>query len=217
MLIAPTPEYAMAAEPLIICEYCDTVHRQAPLAAGDSARCVVCHGPLYRRSRFDVDAMLALTVASAIVFIVANAWPIVTMQSQGITTQATLWGMILAAWDSGIAAVAAIAALTVFVFPLLQIALYLYVLPGLRSGRLPAEFRPAMRVLRQLRPWSMVEVFLIGVMVSVVKMGHLAEVLPQPGLWAFAVLTVLLTALGSFDLRELWAAAEARISEARAQ
>jgi len=200
----------MPASPLIICEYCDTVHRHTELDAGASARCINCDGPLYRRSRFDLDAMLALTAASAFVFIIANAYPIVVMQSQGITTETTLWGMVIAAWDSGIAAVAAIAALTVFLFPMLQISLYGYVLPGLRAGKLPREFNAAMRLLHLIRPWSMVEVFLIGVMVSVVKMGKLADVLPQPGLWGFAVLTLLLTALGSFDLRELWLEAEAR-------
>ena len=197
-----------AAAHLITCEYCDTVHRRPALEPGGSARCVVCHGPLVRKSRFDVEAMLALTVASAIVFVIANVYPIVTMQAQGITTQTTLWHMVISAWDSGIALVAAIAALTVLLFPLLQIGLYFYVLPGLRSGRLPHEFNAAMRLLRQLRPWSMVEVFLIGTLVSVVKMHSLAEVSPQAGLWGFGLLTMLLTALGSFDLRELWLEAE---------
>jgi paraquat-inducible protein A len=50
----------------------------------------------------------------------------------------------------------------------------------------------------------MVEVFLIGVMVSVVKLSALASVTPDAGLWAFAVLTCLLTALHSFDLHALW-------------
>ncbi|GAC1629135.1 MAG: hypothetical protein NVS9B10_19930 [Nevskia sp.] len=199
-----------SAAHLIICEYCDTVHRRPELEPGGSARCLACGGPLVRKSRFDVDAMLALTAASAIVFVIANVYPIVIMESQGITTQTTLWSMVISAWDSGIALVAAIAALTVMVFPLLQISLYLYVLPGLRGGRLPAEFNGAMRLLRQLRPWSMVEVFLIGTLVSVVKMQSLAEVSPQPGLWGFGLLTVLLTALGSFDLRELWLEAAER-------
>ena len=194
----------MTAAPLIVCEYCDTVHRRAGLTPGDLAICRVCGGPLCRRSRLNLDEMLALTVASAIVFFVANVYPIVVMESQGVTTEAALWQMILTAWDSGIAAVAAIAALTVFTFPLLQIALYLYVLPGLHAGRAPKEFSGALRLLQQLRPWAMVEVFLVGVLVSVVKMRSLADVTPEPGLWAFAVLTILLTALGSFDLRELW-------------
>lgn len=194
----------MTAEPLIICEYCDAVHRRPALPPGGSARCQTCGGPLYRRSRFDLEAMLALTLASAVVFVVANAYPLVTMSSQGIETHASLLGLVMAAWDSGIAAVAAITALTVMIFPLLQISLYCYVLPGLRSGRLPREFHAAMRLLRRIRPWSMVEVFLIGTLVSVIKMSGLADVSPQPGLWGFGILTVLLTALGSFDLRELW-------------
>lgn len=206
----------MSEPALIICEYCDSVHRHAELPRGGTARCTVCKGPLYRRSRFDLESMQALTVAAGLVFVIANAWPLVTMESQGIVRETTLLGMVAAAWDSGIAAVAAIAALTVFLFPLLQIALYAYVLPGLRGQRRPREFEAAMRLLRAIRPWSMVEVFLIGVLVSVVKMSSLAEVTPEPGLWGFGVLTLLLTALGGFDLRELWTEAEARVPAGRA-
>jgi len=65
-----------------------------------------------------------------------------------------------------------------------------------------------MHLLRQLRPWSMVEVFLIGVLVTIIKIGSLADVVLQPGIWSFGVLTALLTALAGFDTRELWQAAD---------
>jgi paraquat-inducible protein A len=91
-----------------------------------------------------------------------------------------------------------------FFFPLIQILLFAYVLIPLRAGRKPQAFIGAMHALRQLRPWSMVEVFMLGAVVSVVKLTAVADVAPQVGLWGFAVLTLLLTLLGSFDLHELW-------------
>lgn len=190
---------------LAICEHCDTVHQRLPLAPGEAADCQVCGATLYRRSKLDLDAMLALTVAALIVFVVANAAPIVTMESGGVTTRGWLLSIVEMTWASGVGTVAAIAAGTVFLFPLAQITLYFYVLLACHRQQPAPQFARAMHWLRALRPWSMVEVFLIGILVSIIKMSHLASVTPEPGLWAFGGLTILLTALGTFELRELWA------------
>jgi len=198
----------MPAETLIICEHCDAVHRRVEVAAGATATCATCGATLYRRPWFGLDAMLALTCAGLVVFVLANLYPLVTMSVQGVHAETALWQMIASAWDSGIAVVAGIAGLTVFVFPLLQLMLYAYLLFPLATGRVPRGLVPAMHLLRQLRPWSMVEVFLIGALVTLVKIGSLAEVTPRAGLWSFAALTCLLTALASFDSRELWRAAD---------
>jgi paraquat-inducible protein A len=192
---------------IIICEHCDTVHRRQPLRAREAARCVRCGAELYRDRRFDVEAMLALTLTSLIVFVIANAYPIVAIELHGERSQATLVRAVLAAYDAGIGPVAIAAALMVFLFPLMQIALFLYVLLPLRRGRVPRRFAEAMHLLQQVGPWSMVEVFMLGILVAVVKLTALVSVTPQPGLWGFAVLTCVLTALNSFDLRELWARA----------
>ncbi|MCX7069443.1 MAG: paraquat-inducible protein A [Gammaproteobacteria bacterium] len=189
---------------LAICEHCDSVHQRGPLAPGEAADCRVCGATLYRRSRLDIDAMLALTVAALIVFVLANAAPIVTMQSAGVTTRGWLMTMVASAWSHGVGPVAAIAAGTVFLFPLAQLALYLFVLHAARLPARPKGFGAAMHGLRWLRPWSMVEVFLIGILVSIIKMSSLARVTAEAGLWGFGVLTILLTALSTFELRALW-------------
>ena len=189
---------------LAICEHCDSVHQRGRLAPGEAADCRVCGATLYRRSRLDPDAMLALTIAALIVFVLANAAPIVTMQSGGVTTRGWLGTIVAASWNADIGIVAAIAALTVFLFPLAQLALYLFVLLASKRLLRPPGFVAAMHGLRHLRPWSMVEVFLIGILVSIIKMSSLARVTPEAGLWGFGVLTILLTALSTFELRELW-------------
>lgn len=199
----PSPTTKVRPE-LAICEHCDSVHQRLPLARGEAADCQVCGATLYRRPMLDLDAMLALTIAALIVLVLANAAPIVTMESGGVTTRGWLLTMVASTWSSGVGAVAAIVAGTVLLFPLAQIGLYFYVLLACRRRQPAPQFAQAMHWLRRLRPWSMVEVFLIGTLVSIIKMSHLASVQPEPGLWAFGVLTILLTALGTFELRELW-------------
>jgi paraquat-inducible protein A len=198
----------MASATPVICEYCDTVHRRAPLRPRAVARCVRCGAELYRDRLFDLDTMLALTLASLIVFVIANAYPIMTIEAQGVANETTLLQAILATYDSGVGPIAVVAAVTIFLFPLLQLCLYVYVLMPLRRGRVPRGFVGAMHALRQMQPWSMLEVFLIGMLVSIVKLTAVASVTTEAGFWGFAVLTVLLTSLTLFETRELWERAE---------
>lgn len=192
----------------VICEFCDAVYQRTPLAANQRARCTCCGAELYRDKHHDPDVMLALTLASLVVFLIANAYPIVTLEANGVRNQTTLIHAVFTAYDSGMGPLAIITAVCVFFFPLLQISLFTWLLLPLRAGRVPPGFIGAMHALRQMAPWSMVEVFLIGALVAVVKLSIMATVIPQTGLWAFAVLTCLITALHSFDLHQLWHRAE---------
>jgi paraquat-inducible protein A len=194
----------MTAPAAIICEHCDTVHRREPVDGKAVAECVRCGGTLYRGGGANLDAMLALSVAGLFVLIISNAYPIVTLDARGQRTDATLWKAVVLAQEGGVGGVALVAATTVFLFPLLQLGLYVWLLVPLRHGLAAPGFVGAMHALRLIRPWSMVEVFFISVLVSVVKLSGMAAVSVGPGLWGFAALTLLLTALGSFDLRELW-------------
>ena len=70
-------------------------------------------------------------------------------------------------------------------------------------GRLPGEFASILRVLQSVRPWSMTQVFMLGVLVSLVKLAHLAHVVPGVALWSFGGLILLLTASVSlFNMHE---------------
>jgi paraquat-inducible protein A len=200
----------MSETPIVICEHCDAVYRRRPLPLGQLARCSRCHAPLYRNRPIDLDVMLALAFAALIVLIVANVFPIVNLQVSNDDREATLWGAILATYDSGVGFVALLAALTVFFYPLIQLLLYLHVLLPLRVGMRGAAFNTSMHLLRAMQPWSMVEVFVLGVLVAVVKLTSMAEVTPMIGMWGFAVLTVLMTWLNSYDLHQLWDIAEER-------
>jgi paraquat-inducible protein A len=197
------------SSPLVICECCDTVHRRAPLAGRGMARCARCAKPLYRGGHTDLDGMLALTIAAALVFVIANCYPLMRLEVGGKASAATLWGIIVDTYESNVSPLALVAALTVFFFPLLQIGLYAWVLLAMRRGGVPVLFIGIMRALRQMQPWTMVEVFMLGLLVAVVKLGNMATATPELGMWGFALLTLLLTLLNGQDLEHLWQRAEA--------
>lgn len=205
--VAATPTKRMcrlATTPLTICECCDAVYERRPLASGEIAHCRRCGAELYRNRRLDLDAMLAIAFGGLITFVIANVYPVLIMELGGTRAQVTLWDAILATYDAGVGLVAVLAALSLFMLPLTQILMFLYVLLPLRAGSVPAGFVPVMHAIRHTRPWSMVEVFLVGVLVSAVKLAAESELAPGVGLWGLAALTVLLTLLTTFDLQELW-------------
>lgn len=194
--------------PLVICEDCDAVFERRPLAPGEVALCLRCGHELYRGRRLNLDVMLAVTLASLILFVLVNVLPIVFVKLGKAVASPTVWDAILGSYDAGVGLVAIVVAVCMLGLPLVQLLLYLYIVPPLRAGRVPRHFALAMRALRHARPWSMVEVFLVGVLVTSVKLAKDFELTVGVGLYCMAALTALLTVLLTFSMHELWERAE---------
>ncbi|MEO6920559.1 MAG: paraquat-inducible protein A [Collimonas sp.] len=189
---------------LIACEGCDALYRKPTLRRGEIAHCPRCGTELERDEGRQRDRILPLTVASLIMFLIANSFPIVEIELQGLRSQTTLFGAVLSLTTEGMSLVAMLVLATTILFPLLQLLFLLYLLLSLRKQQRPPGFRWLVRAMQNLRPWGMVEVFLLGVLVAVVKLSNMATVIPGVALWAFGVLTVLLTAVVSFNPRHFW-------------
>lgn len=189
---------------LIVCEHCDSVYRRRVLAPGEAARCERCAAVLYRAHRLDVDRWLALTLTAAVAFIIANVCPVIRINLQGLHNEATLWESAAALAHGPIAIIAVPTALSIILVPFLQISLLAWVLIHARRGRRAPGFAQTMRLLAALRPWSMVEVCLLGMLVAIIKLSHLLQVIPGAGIWATAALMVLITLIANRDIHRLW-------------
>lgn len=189
---------------LVVCEECGLAHRWQPLAGASLARCSRCDAVLARAHRLSIDAVLALSVAAAAVYLVAINTPLLTLSLRGASESATLPEAVLLAWQHGQPLVAAIAALTALLAPAAFIGLRLYVLFPLSIGNKAPGFAWCVRVLRQAGRWNMVEVFTIGVLLSLVRLAGLAEASPGPALFALGGLTVLFASIESAGLKHLW-------------
>lgn len=101
---------------------------------------------------------------------------------------------------------AALVFATTQLFPLLDLLTTLALLGAISTHMSPRPvwFAPLLRFVSGLRPWGMIEVFMLGVIVALVKLSHIAHVLPGIALWAFGVLTLLLAVILSTDPRTLW-------------
>jgi paraquat-inducible protein A len=191
--------------PLIGCHECDAVLEEPNVPNGGSAVCARCGCTLFRRQRQTVEITFALAISGAILFVVANLYPFLAFELQGQVTQTTLRSGVSALWGQGQYAVAGLVFLTTILAPAGQILLLLFVLA-------PIHFRwpsygaiPAFRWLERIREWSMMEVFLIGILVALVKLADMADIVPGLALWAFALLIPILAAAVSFlDAEVVW-------------
>jgi len=190
---------------LAACHDCDLLFHLGTVAEGATARCGRCNGVLRRRRRNGIERTLALSLAAAVLFAVANAFPFLSFDMKGQKTETTLLTGVFDLFEQGVPEIAALVLVTAVLAPMLQIALLLYVLLPVHAGRVPWQMARAFRLLRRVQPWSMMEVFLVGILVAVTKLMGMAEVVPGLSLWAFALLIVVLAgAMSSLDPHEVW-------------
>jgi paraquat-inducible protein A len=198
------PAQKASTPALLICEYCDTVHRRRPLVYGEVARCMRCQAVLERHQRIGVNAMFALVITVMVVFVQANVWPIITLAFNGEQIHTTLWGIIIMMWKEHSQVVAILAAATLFFFPLCKMLTMGWLLVYGRVGRRAPGFGRLMVLMHYINPWTMSEVFVLGVLVSIVKAHLYFDVKPDIGVFAYAALAVLITIFSSIDVRQLW-------------
>ena len=209
---AAASDAATPRHPWVACPDCDLLHRLGSMREGSTARCRRCRGVLRTRRRNGLERTLALAIAAAVLFVVSNVFPFLTFELKGRITRTTLLSGVVDLYRGGYQELSALVLVTSVLAPLVQIALLIYVLLPMRWNRIPVGVAPACRALRHVQPWSMMEVFLIGMLVSVVKLkGMHAAIVPGMAVWSFALLIVVLTgAVASLDLQEVWERVEAR-------
>src|SRR5215217_91800 len=175
-MAATTPATITAGE-VIACHECGTVHRLPAMPNDTIARCVACNAKIYIRFEGTVERTLALYMAALALFLVANAFPLLSMAIAGQTNASTILDSAKALYDDGMWPLALAVGLAGWVIPLLKILGMLAVLvplgrtvPALGDdGGLPA-----------------------GVIVAYVKMQDLATVHVGVALYAFVGAIVLL-------------------------
>jgi len=180
------------------------VHRHSHLERGEVAHCHVCGTVLWRSSELSIDGWLALTLSAFIVFIVANAFPVLSVGVENFRSDVTLWqattSLVKGAW----APLGAPVTLVAIVIPCVQLLALLWILGFAQLRHRAPSFRFMMRLLTWLRPWSMTEVALLGVIVAAIKLSGMASVAIGPGAWAMFALVILMALTTKRDVRWLW-------------
>jgi len=192
-------------QPFIACHECDLLQKVRPLPVGSVANCPRCGAVIRRHKKNSVERALAFTIAGIVLFFIANAFPFLSFKLKGQLRETTLITGIVELYRDGMVAVAAVVMLTTVLMPLLYLLGMLYVLFPLRADRLPPHLALVFRMVRGSQPWSMMEVFMLGILVSLVKLAKMAEVVPGLALFSFfALIAVLAAVTSSLDPHRIW-------------
>lgn len=196
----------MSTQPtLLACPQCDLLQRQSALVPGARAFCARCQAPLGKAPSDSHDRTLALAIAGLVMLLIAHLNPVFGIEVQGHEQSASLWQAAITLFEDDAWLLGILVLLTTLVFPALELIILCYLLVFLRQSRVPAGLPRASRWMQAVRPWVMVEVFMLGVLVAVVKLAGVANVLPGVGLWSFAAVMLLLaSAAASFDPHGIW-------------
>jgi paraquat-inducible protein A len=195
---------------LLACPECDLLLRRPAAFATGEVACPRCGATLYRRFPWALDATLALMIAAAVLFAVANLYPIMSLELQGRENAGTLLGMAKALHEEGMTSVALLVAATVVVMPGLKILAMLYLLVPLRLGQAPDGLTMVSRTLFAVRPWAMAEVFTLAALVSIGRLSDIAELELGTGFLAMGAVMFLFAVTDTiFDEHTLWECAAA--------
>ncbi len=182
-------------EDLIACPTCDALNRLTDLPDGARARCVRCHATLSAPRQGAMTRIVMLALTSVILMMAAIFFPFLELTAAGITQRSSIMDVVLV-FSSGPFLVLALAVgALIIVLPLTRFLAIIYVLAPMAFGNRPArDAIPVFRMAEALKPWSMAEIFIVGVAVALIKVAGLATLSIGPAFWAFVAL-VLVTAL----------------------
>ncbi len=182
------------------------MQRIPPLPPGGKAGCVRCgHFLAKQPSEESHDRALALTVAAAICFIVANTVPLMLLRVAGRFASTTIVGGAYEMWLQGQRITSVLVLFCAVLAPAAYLLLMLTILLAARRSRVPAWAGELLRWLSHLQVWSMLEVVMLGILVALTKIAQLATVDPGIGMYAFGAVILLIPAvMVNFDAREIW-------------
>jgi len=194
----------------IACQSCDLLSNVAGLRVGENAFCPRC-GHFLTRKREDAYAhVLAYAIAGIVLLIMANSYSFLSFSSTGMESVITLRETPGAVWNYGMPIVAILVAAFIIVIPAFILVLLVLLSIPLLEDRYRPWLVPVAKGVFLTHNWAMVEVFIIGVIVSLVKIAAMATVELGVSFWAYAGFTICFTlAMTNLDRHQCWERIEA--------
>jgi paraquat-inducible protein A len=183
---------------------CHTCGRVSPVALG---RCPRCNSKLHLRKPASIEGTIALMAAAIALYIPSHLLPVMSSVEIGEVTHSTIIAGMLTFWKSGAYPIALVIFTASILIPLLKIAALSW-LCAAATGRVhpsPTALGRLYWLTELLGRWSMIDIFVVGILVSVLQLGNYMSIKPGPGALAFAGVVVLtMLAAMRFEPRLLW-------------
>lgn len=205
---APTPRAVTAKQQgLARCDHCGQLCRMAAVSLHKPMQCPRCGATLHFRRLRSLQRCWALCLAATLLLIPANVLPIMTVINFGQGDPDTIISGVVKLWQSGLWGIASVVFIASVIVPFVKIAILiaLMLVVHWRLALSPSQCMILYRFVHLIGRWSMLDLFMISILATVVHMGNIALVEAGPGATAFAAVVVLtMLAANQLDPRLLW-------------
>ncbi len=190
---------------LTACSGCDLLLKQLEIEPGLALFCPRCGKKLQAPKKNSVAKTLACSIAALVLYPPAAFMPLMTLELLAIKKSASIVDGVISLYDQGYLLLSLLVLLTSLLFPLAKLLLIFIISVNLKLNRYPASLPLLMRAFRCLDEWGMLEVYLIGILVALIKMYNLADIHYGAGLFCFiGLLIVSICASTSMDEHLFW-------------
>jgi paraquat-inducible protein A len=175
-------------------------------------RCPRCSDLLHRRKPNSLQRTWALVLAALVFYVPANVYPVMTVTSLGQTQSDTIFSGVVFLFEHGMLPLAAILFIASIFVPLLKLLILVFLLVSvqMRSRWRPRDRTRLYRITEAIGRWSMVDVYVVTILVALVHLGNLASIQAEAGAVFFcAVVIITMFAAMAFDPRLIWDVMEA--------
>jgi len=191
----------------VACKVCGRVHAMPAIPSGMVAKCVRCGSTIQKRVGDSLHITAACALAALLLYVPANTLPILRIELYGASSDNTAWQGAVRLLKDGDYIIATIVFMASILVPLLKLLGLFFVVVStklrFRRGRWIRTW--IFQFIDLIGRWAMLDVFVVAVLVSAVKLNGLATVMPGRGLLAFGgVVVFTLLASESFDPQLIW-------------
>jgi paraquat-inducible protein A len=185
----------------------DVCHTCLALCPAGSGRCYRCGSHLHSRIPHSLQRTMALLIAAVVLYVPANLLPIMTTDQFGRSVDSTIIGGVVLLWNMGsypIALVILIASVLVPIGKIVTVATLCWTI-GRHQPVSPRQRMTLYRITEFIGKWSMVDVFVVAILVALIQITGIIVIRPAGAALAFAgVVIMTMLAAESFDPRLIW-------------
>ncbi len=189
---------------LIACLHCDLLLRKKSLKSNQRAVCPRCGGLIYY-SKNNIYTSLALSLAGIIIYIPTIVLPFLRLQVGNTLHEVNLLGSLVELTNGTGLYLALTVLVLVILLPMIKICGIFYIVISIISHRIPSMNINFTRYILQLASWGMIEVYLIGVIVTLIKLSSIAEITFLSGFYMFLFLMLIDSAISiTLPRKRIW-------------
>lgn len=176
---------------LTACPDCDLLIDETTVTSGQKSKCPRCGTTIRIFIHNSVDKTIALSLTGLLLYIPAMFMPIMTFGIMGMRGSGNVIDAMAAFFEKGYFFVGTMVLLTSIIFPLLKLALLFSVALCLKLRRYPKILPYLFRAYHHLAEWGMVEVYMLGILITIIKMHHMAAIQYDVGFFCFVALVLI--------------------------